>query len=515
MFLQIDFMPFRHSCQGVRDMKKIIALILAAFTLIMPLTAYAGEEKMENIRERGYYDKIIEKETKAIAKCAFSNGAIAMYAPSVSSYSSYSMPVVDGISPDEYTTWRSGKVMPYFSDTAVFGLIQTAKVTGSSNGKDVCLNYINWYISHMNTKESDISGVKGTVYDYFIFESNDGRIVEVTTFDANKAKYPTGNPYDYDSTDSYASLFLQILYEYTNVYDNTFLDDKKEVVDDLVGVIQATYVKGIDLTYAKPTYAICYMMDNCEVYCGYESAEKIYREYLDDDKSADQCRLYADKVKSAITGRMWDESKQMFLPNVDTKGKLSGTVDLGTFYPDGSCQLFPVIFGVIKSNDTKAISTYKRFKENFCQSGVVGKDWSVYDLKSDHYPWCILVRAVIAMKDYETADRFINTAYKKFVLSTHGDPFYCAESGHLLLAVCELYPLSVPEVTEESAEESVEVSEESEEASDVSDVIGTVSEENKDEAKKSPIVPILIAAGAAAVIAAAVVIAVKKHGKKS
>lgn len=499
-------------------MKKTICLILAALTIILPLTAYAGEEPMENIRERAYYDKIIEKETKAIAKCAFSNGAIAMYAPSVSSYSSYSMPVVDGIAPEEYTTWKSGKVMPYFSDTAVFGLIQTAKVTGDLSAKDVCLNYINWYISHMNTKESDVSHVKGTVYDYFIFESNDGRIVEVTTYDANKAKYPTGNPYDYDSTDSYASMFLQILYEYTGVFDKNFLDDKKEIVSDLIGVINATYVKSIDLTYAKPTYAICYMMDNCEVYCGYESAEKIYREYLGDEKSADECRGYADKVKAAITGRMWSKSKDMFLPNVDTKGVLSSYVDLNTFYPDGSCQLFPVIFGVITPDDEKAVLTYERFKKDFCQSGVIGKDWSVYDLKADPYPWCILVRAVVAMKDYETADRFINTVYKRFVLSTHSDPFYyCAESGHLLLAVSELYPLSAPETPEESSEEVSEVIKE-ESADDISAEVSVEfsdeSSENKEETKSSPLVPILIAAGVA-VAAAAVIIAIKKRGKKS
>ena len=500
-------------------MKRIVALILAALTLCLPLSAYAGEETMDNIREREYYDKIIEKETKAIAKEAFSNGAIAMYAPSVSSYSSYSMPVVDGISPDEYTKWRSGKVLPYFSDTAVFGLIQTAKVTGTDNGKDICLNYINWYISHMNTKESDISHVKGTVYDYFIFESTDGRIVEVTTFDANKKKYPTGNPYDYDSTDSYASMFLQILYEYTNVYDNTFLNDKKQVVDDLIGVIDATYVSSIDLTYAKPTYAICYMMDNCEVYCGYESAEKIYREYLDDKESADRCRLRADKVKSAITGRMWNQSKQMFLPNVDTKGRLSGSVDLSRFYPDGTCQLFPVIFGVISPEDEKAVLTYERFKETFCKDGVKGKDWSVYDLKDDSYPWCILVRAVVAMKDYATADRFINTAVKKFVNSTHGDPFYCAESGHLLLAVCELYPLSVPEEAEVSEEESKAEESKAEENSAFSEEIKDETSEPAEStaepsAKKSPVVPIVIAAGAVLAAAAAVFAVIKKRGKK-
>ena len=289
-------------------MKKMLTLLMASLLIASTVSVKAvcsddgaAAVGKTNLHTKDYYRDIMKREITFVKRAALDCGAIGMYAPAVSDYAGMELPAVDGISPDEYKTWRSAKVMPYFSDTAVLGVIRADRAMGTAEGKEVCLNYINWYISRMNTAESDVNGVAGTVYDYYIFQSDDGRTVSLPLYDAYASQYEgQANPYDYDSTDSYAALFLQILFEYADVYDSTFLEGREDVVDALINVLEATYVPTLGLTYAKPSYAVCYMMDNCEVYCGYVEAAKIYSRFFGNEEKAEQCRRRAETVQEAI-----------------------------------------------------------------------------------------------------------------------------------------------------------------------------------------------------------------------
>ena len=486
--------------------------VTVTVTVIPVIVSAEGGNEVEYLETKDYYEKIIEKEIKFISSLAFKNGAIGMFAPSVSSYSDVTLPTVDGISPDEYRSWPSAKVVPYFSDSAVMGVIKGSEALGNTDGKDTALNYINWYISHMNTAESDINGVAGTVYDYFIFQNYDGRIVEVKLYDAYSSKYPSNNPYDYDSTDSYAAMFLEILYEYTRVFDGNFLDDKKDVVGTLVDVIMSTYVPAIDLTYAKPTYAVCYLMDNCEVYLGFEAAAKIYDEFLNDDEKRDYCHTYADKVKNALLTTMWSDEYSCFKAAVFTDGKPAGELNLAEFYPQASCQLFPLLFGVIDAADEKAETVYARFKNDFCQEGVSGHDWSAYDLDGLTYPWCILVQAAVEMGDFRIAQKYISVIYSRFIKTGHNYPYYNAEAGWILISSSYLYGLAAEPAEESSEEEASTPENTTEEESETSSA--AVSESSVPTVNKSKGVSPWIYAGAGVAIAAAAAVIIYLIGKK-
>lgn len=489
-------------------MVKRICFILAILMLLSPLTVYA--ERKENSMTKEYYAAILQKELDYFSQLSLPCGAVGMYPPEKSSYASYKLPEIDGVKPEEYTGWPSARVIPYFSDTAVLGAMRADSALGTEKAKEPVLAYINWYISHMNTKESDLSGVAGTVYDYRIFTSPDGRTVELTEHDMYESQYPNGgNPHDYDSTDSYAAMFLQILYEYAKYYDTGFLAGKKDVVQTLVDVMMSVYIHSLDLTIAKPTYPACYLMDNCEVYCGFVSANAIFTEFLPDPEKAAFCAERAEKVKNAISTRMWSSSGNCFLAAVSDNGKSMYANDLSVFYPQASCQLFPVIFGVIDSSDVRAAAVYERFKTDF------GTKWLTFSIET--YPWCLLVRGALAMGDREFAEKFIDAVNRRFIKRTHAAPYYNSESGSVMIAAAELYaaaPESAPE-DESSAEESAEAAVSEPATEEISaDASEPVSETRSEKGGGN--LP-LILAGIGAAAAAAVVISVlffKKRGKK-
>ena len=488
-------------------LKRIVSLIIAASVLILPFTAYAEEEdNMQFVKEKSYYSAILEKEIEYLDKLTLECGAVGMYPPAVNSYAGMELPTVDGVSPAEYTAWPSAKVIAYFSDTAVLGAIRADSVMGTDKAKANALKYINWYIAHMNTKESDICGVAGTVYDYHIFQSSDGRTVEVTDMEMYASQYPNGgNPHDYDSTDSYASMFLQILYEYAKTYDVDFLADKADLVQTLIDVIMSVYIDKLDLTIAKPNYPACYLMDNCEVYCGFVSAASIYEELLGDGAKAAECTARAEKVKNAIITRMWNECAKCFLAAVSDNGKSMYNNDLSNFYPQASCQLFPVIFGIIEPTDEKETVTFERFKNDF------GRKWLTFDIET--YPWCILVRAAVKMGDDEFAGHFIDACNRRFVKRAHTAPYYNSESGSIMVAAADLYAIAPDDPVEESSEEPV--SSAAEEPSSKQPEPSSPDEGSRPaESSSAGALPYILAGiGAAAVCAALAFIFRKKRGK--
>ncbi len=319
-------------------MVKFWSFFLAALMLALPFAAFAEQsDGAQYVQNKNYYSAILEKELEYLDKLTLECGAVAMYPPEVSSYPGLTLPTVDGVAPSEYTKWPSASVVPYFSDTMVLGAIRADSAMGTERAKENALKYINWYISHMNTAESDICGVAGTVYDYHIFQSNDGRTVELTDMEMYASQYPNGgNTHNYDSTDSYAAMFLQILYEYAKTYDADFLNGKAELVQTLIDVMMSDYIYSLDLTIAKPNYPACYLMDNCEVYCGFVSAANIYTEFLNDSAKATECASRAGKVKNAILTRMWSKTDKCFLAAVSDEGVSMFSNDLNRFYTPAS-----------------------------------------------------------------------------------------------------------------------------------------------------------------------------------
>lgn len=85
--------------------------------------------------------------------------------------------------------------------------------------------YLDWYLSHLNTAETDVSGVDGTMYDYDLTFSADGKEVteKVVVNDTTKENH-------YDSTDAYAAITLKILWDYAQACnDEQYIESCKVV----------------------------------------------------------------------------------------------------------------------------------------------------------------------------------------------------------------------------------------------------------------------------------------------
>ena len=189
--------------------KRSLLIVLAiSFLIMLPVSGMSARIEMNEIVDEQLVDL-----TKYINDLVLPNGALPMNKPSVSSFSSQGLDTIDGVAPDVYLKWPSGKIVPYFSELALLGLLKTSP----DEAKESTEKFINWYISHLNDKTTDINGVDGTVYDYYCFvdPADSNHIIEVTLRKLNEYKYlnkPSENPNDYDSTDSYAACFMRVLY---------------------------------------------------------------------------------------------------------------------------------------------------------------------------------------------------------------------------------------------------------------------------------------------------------------
>ena len=137
---------------------KTIVVFLAVACLAAPLTGASASMKINEIAEEQVADL-----TAYINGLVLTNGAFPMNKPSVSSFSTQGLETIDGVSPEVYTKWPSGKIVPYFSELAILGLLKTSP----DDAKEASERFINWYIAHLNDKSTDINGVDGTVYDYY------------------------------------------------------------------------------------------------------------------------------------------------------------------------------------------------------------------------------------------------------------------------------------------------------------------------------------------------------------
>jgi hypothetical protein len=101
-------------------MKKLTFIIALAvcFCVCFSFTANGSEAELKY--SKAFYEKVIRLEGEYIKSLALPNGVIGYGVPQVNtSFENNSLPTVDGVTPDEYLTWRSTRIVPYFSAFAV------------------------------------------------------------------------------------------------------------------------------------------------------------------------------------------------------------------------------------------------------------------------------------------------------------------------------------------------------------------------------------------------------------
>ena len=157
------------------------------------------------------------------------------------------------------------RVNPYFGSYAAIAILRNDHETRKTDKIEA---FIDWYFAHMNMRK-DVKGSVGTIYDYKVMLEN-GRIVDETSSK------------DYDSADSYVAVFLMLLQEYLQKYENQELilenKEKVDILVDLLLSIQKDYY-----TESKNGSEVKYLMNNMEAYQGFKSALILYKQLWEND----------------------------------------------------------------------------------------------------------------------------------------------------------------------------------------------------------------------------------------
>ena len=305
-------------------------------------------------------------------------------------------------------------VNPYF---ACFTAIALTAHDGSAQAGERIRRYIDWHFAHLNTAETDPNGPAGTIFDYRV-TLTDGAVT---------AEASTG---DYDSTDSYAALFLVLLRDYAARYGGTaLLTENAARIRQVAEVIFSTMEKGY--SYAKPGYRMMYLMDNCEVYAGLSAAAELGAIIGDSDlqkKAADAVSVYQKRF--LLDWYRNGHFRWAMAP--DEKGRFQEEeFSWDTFYPDAAAQLYPVIWGLAQPDSLIA----KRVYADFCRHW----QWEKMDYREQgvsQFYWGAFALAAAKMDDADRLNGWL-ARYAEAVATDRAYPLYCFDSAMALAALTE------------------------------------------------------------------------------
>ena len=272
-------------------------------------------------------------------------------------------------------------INPYFSALGVWCVLQCDL---TQEEEEQIKEYLSWHFDHIN-EEEDYNGLVGTIYDYKALVK-DGKVIEEYTNE------------EYDSTDSYAAVFLSALWKYYEATgDRTFLVEQEEKIKLVVNAMRSTLEKSY--TYSKPDYQIVYLMDNAEVYEGLVSTEQIFLEVLNNKEYAEDIQ----KIKKNFTeefNTVWWRGDH-YSPYLDKDYEARDEkFSWKNFYADAVSQLTPIIYNLADSK--KSATIYSKFCENW--------NWEeldyFYGKEADFY-WGMLMYGAVKMQDVQRAECYL------------------------------------------------------------------------------------------------------------
>ena len=299
------------------------------------------------------------------------------------------------IGSDGAILYSSLKINPYYGNLAAIGL------THDPTSYAAVQAWMKWYIAHLNAP--DQWGLYGTIYDY---SYNNG--TETSLNDA-------------DSTDSYAATFLTLAWAYYQTGDASAQSYVKSIgaqLDMIGGAIIGTQ-QSDGLTWAKPNYQIKYLMDNCEAYRGLRDLASIFENAIGDSAKAAQYNAAADAMLAGING-MWSNGSWAVYKN-DIGGLAAPS--MGTWYPDATSQVFPVLEGVVAASDARSVQVYNNLNDAW-------PGWPALSFNGqDPFPWVLVADAAAMMGDTARVNSYMQTVSAKYVEKDFPWTWYSAENG--------------------------------------------------------------------------------------
>ncbi|MEG1073708.1 MAG: hypothetical protein RSF84_01110 [Ruthenibacterium sp.] len=303
---------------------------------------------------------------------------------------------------------------PYFASFTALALMEG---DADAQYRDAVKQYMDWQFSHLNDAASDYNGVAGTIYNYEMTVT-DGKVTE---------ERATG---EYDSTDSYAAVFLSVARCFFDQYgEKEYLQAHAADLLAVSGAMLATMDDG--LTNAKPDYAVKYLMDNAEVFAGCRDLSALISGANLDGTGANRKEFSALKRTLRKTQRLvqrnvnalWNAAGGYYEPAIGSDGKPALQFDWNTFYPCAASQLFPVIFDVASPKSEHSKAVYSSFSSAF--------QWETlahYHDKHTTFYWCLLAYAAACMEDTARVDIFLEN-YAMQTSGGHKEPLYNADSA--------------------------------------------------------------------------------------
>lgn len=285
-----------------------------------------------------------------------------------------------------------GWITPYFSNFAAMAILE------EPFSYQMVVRYLNWYMRNLEDN--------GTMLDYHYDESlNPG----------------TSRP---DSEDAYAGTYLSLVALYQKKTGDTSwvkenLPGLKKIARSIVNLMDRD-----GLTFALSGYKVKYLMDNCEAYKGLMD----FAGLLDilGDREASYFKGRAEAIAAGIERILWNPFSRCYYPA--KTGWLRPKVNLSNFYPDASCQIFPVLYGLIKPETRKGSYLYNVF--NYYQPG-----WVYF--KPPRYPWMLLGHCACLYGDYRRAYEKVRLARENYIDHGSGN-WFCAEAAFFVLTCAGL-----------------------------------------------------------------------------
>lgn len=368
------------------------------------------------MEEIEFLSQFIDRELAWLGGFQLSNGALPM------------IPLQKG---------KKTKICPYFSEFTALALL-----TRPERYAENVRRYMEWHLRRLNTAAADYNGLDGTIYDYEVEFTAAGGLQESIPLDPNSGKL------SYDSTDSYAALFLELVLTYAKkTGDRDYLLQHREEVERIVSTMFGTLDGG--LTWAKPDWKVKYLMDNCEVARGLRAAEEIYAEYFL-PPAAEETELkqwharrkqLADREKKLldkIEQLLWDEKEQHYLVGVMEKNvSVTESFCWDTYYPDALAQLFPILMDILPPDSPRARELYGQFNRHYSADGMSWEEMQneklgIYSVNG-LIPW-----AAMKMGDADRVLRYLRNYDEHIAKRGHPEPAYNAECAEVVMAAALL-----------------------------------------------------------------------------
>lgn len=346
---------------------------MICITIGVFIYAVTAKYKLEYYQERSaYFESLQQRIVMTLRDAQLENGAFI----------------------DDRTINGTAHITPHDACYTVMAILGSG-VEGSA---ETARRYFDWHFSKMNSAETDICGLAGTVYDYETVLAN-GRMISErsTTF--------------YDTADGSVALLLTALAAYAeNTGDMAYLlSHAPDILCALEALDALTKEKLSVGRLDAPRYSL---IGNTEVIQAYwsgayllekllamgdldESTQSMLSAALEDAK--DSWTLMEGMLKTKLYVKR--EGRYHSAVGIDEDKRLSfGSFSWETFYPDAVVQLFPTITGVLDARSRSAKILYRKFCANW--------DWETLDFLSvytDDYcgylAYCAALRGDIARLD--------------------------------------------------------------------------------------------------------------------